>query len=57
MAKGLKPPTKIGAKTSVSAKKTNGIEWVDASGPAVSHDDDPIGASLKARFAAGGLGS
>ena len=53
-AKGLKAPTKLRSSTTSSLKRV-GAEQVDVSGPAVSHDDDPIGASLKARVAAGGL--
>ena len=54
-SKGLKPPTKIVPKA-MGLKKA-ATEQVDTSGPAVSADEDPIGASLKARVAAGGLGN
>ena len=53
-ARGLKPPTKIKGPTATGLKKVGG-EQVDASGPAVSPDDDPIGAALKSRIASGGL--
>ena len=53
-SKGLKPPTKIVPKAMGLKKAAS--EQVDA-GPAVSADEDPIGASLKARVAAGGLGN
>lgn len=53
----MKPPTKVGgaSKAAGSAKKGAGAE-VDL-GPAVSTDEDPIGAALQARNAAGGLSS
>ena len=54
-AKGLKPPTKVtgskAASSSLAVKKVPS----EATGPAVSADEDPIGASLKARLDAGGL--
>ena len=54
-AKGLKPPTKVmGTKAAGSALALKKVPS-EAVGPAVSADEDPIGASLKARLDAGGL--
>ena len=56
-AKGLKPPTKVtgtGAKATSSSLAVKKVPS-EATGPAVSADEDPIGASLKARLDAGGL--
>ena len=56
-AKGLKPPTKVTGTGAKAASSSLAVKKVpsEATGPAVSADEDPIGASLKARLDAGGL--
>lgn len=53
--KGLKAPTKLASAVKAPSQK-QGAGGVDL-GPAVSQDEDPIAASLKARITAGGLNS
>ena len=57
-SKGLKPPTKVAGSASKSAAslRKSVKDGVDL-GPAVSPDEDPIAASLRARVAAGGHNS
>ena len=58
--KGIKPPSsvqKVVSKTGIAADKKKSITNPADLKDAVSHEEDPIAASLRARIAAGGLSS